>query len=411
MQKLIQANLYRSQLIPVSGKLVGRYNQCLIELGFTPTKLTSFSIDGIGWSPEIAEEKNNKHYLNNGEANSQGIIISPLQKGKPVYMPFYSFDREMMQLIFDKYGEKINDITRDSAIYIDFDQKIDVFYEPLDVLKYDVISISFKLIHNVINVQKEQLALIEEFKKENNFIDLKYHKKLLKSANEYGDLRNRDLNLDNLEYKVNSFYTGAFGGVYVLREFIVPLVVFVDKKWYQEAIKDTIQEVSIYHVSQPQLMEKLRDDLIISYNLSKIVNKTRYQRIKKYIFSQSLQNTQNPIKDILNDEILFKSYLNKMDIQTRKRIMGVEIYLEKLEYSNEYKIHDLIEDKFFYSLHKPHSSLEANHKDLIWKLLVNIAPLDVLYLYWYDKEVFYTQYKEWDDSLKDWVIETIQNNI
>ena len=34
MQKLKKANLYRSELIPVSGKLVERYNLCLEKLGF-----------------------------------------------------------------------------------------------------------------------------------------------------------------------------------------------------------------------------------------------------------------------------------------------------------------------------------------------------------------------------------------
>ena len=63
MQKLKAANLYRSELIPISGKLVERYNQCLTKLGFTPTKLTNFSIDGIGWSPEIAEEKKEVYYF------------------------------------------------------------------------------------------------------------------------------------------------------------------------------------------------------------------------------------------------------------------------------------------------------------------------------------------------------------
>ena len=69
MQKLKTANLYRSELIPVSGKLVERYNLCLEKLGFKKTKLKSFSIDGLGWSPEIAEEKKNLYYLNHGDAN------------------------------------------------------------------------------------------------------------------------------------------------------------------------------------------------------------------------------------------------------------------------------------------------------------------------------------------------------
>ena len=48
MQKLKAANLYRSDLIPISGKLVERYNKCLVKLGFSKTKLKSFSIDKKG---------------------------------------------------------------------------------------------------------------------------------------------------------------------------------------------------------------------------------------------------------------------------------------------------------------------------------------------------------------------------
>ena len=411
MDKLKQANLYRSELIPISGKLVERYNKCLIKLGFEPTNLKTFSIDGIGWSPEIAEEKKELHYLNNGEANPHGIIISPLQKGKPVYEPFHTFDKDMMKHVFRTHGNKISDITRDSAICLDFDQNIDAFYEPLDVLKYHTVSISFHLIDDLDAVQKEQLQLIETFKRDNNFIDETIHQQLLTSAKTYGDLRDRDLNLHELQYTTDSFYIKAFGGVYVLRDFISAIVVFEDEKWYKEAIKDTNYEVLIYHISQPELMDKLRDHLIIQYDLEAIVKTERYERIKKFEMAQYLKKTQHPIKDILNDPILYKSYLNKMDIDSRKKVMSVERYLEKLEISNQFKISDIVDLKLFEGLHQPHSSLYAKHQDLIWKLLVNVSAKDVLYWYWYDKEAFYNSFKTWDESLKDWAVEMIRNNI
>ena len=411
MNKLKAANLYRSELIPVSGKLVERYNKCLLKMGFTETKLAHFSIDGIGWSPEIAEEKGDENYLCNGESNPHGIIISPLQNKKPVYLPYHTFDRDMMQLVFKTHGKKINDITRDSAICIDFDQGIDAFYEPLDVLKYHTVTIRFHLIENLDHVRDEQLQLIERFKHGNNFIDEDIHQQLLDSALKYGDLRERDLNLSPLPYQTDSFYTKSFGGVYVLRDFISPIVVFEDKKWYKEAIKDTIHDVLIFHISQPELMEKLRDHIIIAYDLEEIVNTKRYNRIKKFEFAQYLKDTKHPIRDILNDSVLFKSYLNKVDINTRKKVMSVERYLEKLETSNQYKIADIVDADLFEAMHEPHSSLHPKHQDLIWKLLVNIAPKDVLFLYWYDKQEFYKQYDTWSDSLQDWVIETISNNI
>ena len=411
MQKLKQANLYRSELIPVSGKLVERYNKCLITLGFTETKLKSFSIDGVGWSPEIAQEKNNVQYLNHGDANPHGIIISPLQKGKPVYLPFHSFDREMMQHVFRTHGRKINDITRDSAICIDFDQNIDVFYEPLDILKYDEISITFRLIDNLTEVQKEQFYLIEKFKNGNNFIDEDIHNQLLDSAKTFGDLRHRDLNLHPLHFTTGSFFTRAFGGIYLLRDFIKPIIIFEDDKAYKEAIKDTVHEVLIYHISQPELIDKLKDHLIIECDLESIVKTPNYDRIKKFELAQTLKDAQHSIKDILNDKVLFKSYLNKIDIESRKKVMSVELYLEKLERSNTYKLEDIVDQSLYFALHQPHSSLSAEHRDLIHKLLINIAPKDVLFLYWYDKEQFYKSYETWEDSFKDWVIGRISNNI
>ena len=71
----------------------------------------------------------------------------------------------------------------------------------------------------------------------------------------------------------------------------------------------------------------------------------------------------------------------------------------------------IVDEKMFHALHSPHTSLEPKHQDLIWKLLVNVSPKDVLFLYWYDKEEFYKQFKTWNESMKDWVIETIRNNI
>ena len=411
MQKLQAANLYRSELIPISGKLVERYNQCLLKLGFIPTKLTDFHIDGLGWSPEIAEEKGEIHYLNNGEANPHGIIISPLQKGKPVYTPNHTFDREMMQHIFRTHGEKINDITRDCAICIDFDQNVDAFYEPMDLLKYDNVSISFHLINKLNEAQNQQLKLIETFKRDHNFIDENLHQALLDSAKQFGDLRKRDLNLHDLNFTTDSFYTIAFGGVYILRDFIKPILIFEDEKWHKEAIKDTVYDVLIYHISQPELMERLRDHVIIECDLEKVVKTDRYERIKKHELMTFLKNEPHAIQDILDDKVLFKSYLNKLDIESRKHVMCVERYLEKLEVNNQYKIADIIDDDFYNALHRPHSSLQPKHQDLIWKLLVNVSAKDILYLYWYDKEAFYSKFQDWDNSFKDWVIKTISNNI
>ncbi|QMU65894.1 MAG: hypothetical protein GKR88_17515 [Flavobacteriaceae bacterium] len=411
MEKLKEANLYLSKLIPVSGKLVERYNACLLKLGFTKTKLKSFSIDGMGWSPEIAEEKKNTHYLNNGEANPHCIIISPLQRELPIYMPFHSFDKELMKQIFKIHGDKINDITRDAAICVDFDQKIDVFYEVWDIIKYKEIVISFRLMNDLDKAKEEQSELIAYFHKENNFIDEVIHWKLLESGKKYGDLRNRNLNMEEIHYPLESFYTKAFGGVYMLRNIVLPVLIFEDDTHYDEALKSKTGDVLMYHISDAELIEKLQSYSLIELDLEEELMKKRYPRIKKYMFSEYLTKTNHLVKDILEDRMLFKSYLNKIDIDARKKVMSVELYLEKKKSGMFIKPDEVIDKEMLHALYKPHSSLQPDYQDLIWKLLVNIAPKDILFMYWYDKEEFYKQFKTWNTSMKDWAVEVIRNHI
>lgn len=409
MKKLKTAQLYGSGLVSLSGSLAKRYNECLAMLGVKPTTLTHFSIDGLGWSPEIAEEKGENYYLNIGDANPNAIIITPTQKGKPVFMPSHSFDRDLMHAIFTAYDKQIRDITKDAALVVHLDQHIDAFYEPFDLLKYKHITVSFQVLNNLAKRQKEQEELIDTFNKGNNFIDRELHHKIIASAKTYGDLRFRKLDLENVSLKVNSFYTRAFGGVFLLRDFITPILIFEDLDVYKKAIKDTHHDVMLFHKDHDELMVILREHLIAELDLKVAVKSANYDRIKAHLFNDALEEHEHPMNEIFTNSFLFKKYLNEFDIDTRKRLMGVELYLEKIAQSNQTKMEDIVDTRYLKALHKPHNDLEIEHKELIWKLLTKIAPVDPLHLYWYDKEQFYDAYKKWKPGYQDWVIQTISS--
>jgi hypothetical protein len=411
MIKLKEAKLFGSGLVPLSGSLAKRYNECLAMLGVKPTALSQFSVDAMGWSPEIAEEKGKNYYLNIGDANPNAIIISPLQKGTPVFMPSHSFDRNLMHTIFTAYSKQIRDITKDSAFVVHLDQHVDAFYEPFDLLKYKNITVSFSVLHKLKERQKEQKQLVATFEEGNNFIDRELHNKLLKSAKAYGDLRYRKLNLENLSLEVSSFYTRAFGGVFLLRDFIKPIMVFEDLAVFNKAIKDTHHDVMLFHKDHDELMNVLSDHIIAELDLRSAIKTPNYKRIKTHLFSEALVHNEHPMNEIFGNQFLFKKYLNELDLETRKSLMGVELYLEKLAQNNLTKMEDIVDERYSKSLHKPHNSLEIEHQELIWKLLTKIAPVDPLHLYWYDKEQFYEAYKTWKPGYQDWVIETISKAI
>ncbi len=412
MEKLKKANLFRDGIVAVQGALIDRYNKCLQLIGASPTTLKAFTIDGFGWSPEVAEEKNNTFYLNNGEANTHAIIISPLQKGKPVLMPFHSFDRDLQELIFKTYPYEIEDITRDAAIVVDFDQGIDTFLEALDVLKFKTIGINFRLTDRLDKKKRKQEKLIARFKEGNNFIDKSLQKDLLALAEKYGDLRHRNLDLAPLSYEAESFFTEAFGGIYVIRD-VEDIVVFTNKDTHAASVTNTSYPVLIYHISQVQLLDKLRDYVIIEHQLKEFVQSDRYDRIKKYLFYHALQglDLHNSIQEILNDRVLYKGYLNRMDKEVKKNLLSLESFMQQKTVNPSLNPKMFLNSVLYKAIQEPHSSLETDLQELIWKLLVAISPMDPLYLYWYDKKEFYKVYQTWQPSFQDWVIQTINKNI
>ncbi|RMB64182.1 hypothetical protein EAX61_00205 [Dokdonia sinensis] len=407
MEKLKAAGLYGGALVTLTGALARRYNECLAMLGVAPTKLERFSIDAMGWSPEIAAEKQEDFYLNSGEANTNAIIISPAQRDKPVHMPSHSFDRDLMEAVFTAFAKAIKDITKDSALCVHIDQKIDTFFEPFDLLRYDKITVSFEVLNKLDIVQQEQNNLITTLTTGNNFIDRDIHRQLLESAKNYGDLRNRKLSIDPMTLEVKSFYTRAFGGVFVLRDFIKDILIFEDKAVFEKAIQDTGHDVLLFHISHDEMLSTLVSHLVLENDMKKASKSSRYDRIKKHRFMQSVTETEHPLSEILDSHFLFKKYLSGLDINAQKQLNGVETYFQKVIINKELKQKDFIDDLYYKALHIPHSAMEDELKSLVWKLLVKIAPVDPVHLFWYDKTTFYKLYEGWDESYKEWVIAQI----
>ncbi len=407
LEKLKAAGLYGGALVQVSGSIVTRYNDCLAMLGLSPTSLERFTIDGMGWSPEIALEKDNNFYLNIGEANPNAIIITPEQNGKPVHMPFHSFDRDIMTAIFAAYPLQIRDITKDSAIVVHLDQEIDAYYEPFDLLRYKKISVHFNLLDNLDQKQAAQLELINTFETANNFIDRQLHQEILASAQAYGDLRERKLQLPSLELPIGSFYTKAFGGIFVLRDFVTDIIVFEDKALFAKAIENSSLEVNLFHISHHELTVTLVSQGIAQFDIKKAAKTDRYDRIKKHIFAEHLGPTEHPLPEILGSHLLFKKYLNTLEPDTRKKVMSVELYNQRKIIERDLKLEDVVDLQYTQALLEPHKNLEVEHQEIIWSLLAKIVPKDPLHLYWYEKEAFYNAFKTWKPDYQDWVIELI----
>lgn len=410
MKKLRDAGLFGGDMVSLTGSLANRYNDCLAKLGVKPTKLKTFSIDGMGWSPEVALEKKNNFYLNTGEANVNAIIISPQQKGQAVHMPSHSFDRDVMEAVFAAYNREIRDITKDSALVLNLDQQVDAFFEPFDLLRYDTMEVTFSLLNDLDKKQMEQQAFINLFQRGNNFIDREVHQQILNSAKEFGDLRNRKLSLDPIKLKISSFYTRAFGGVFVLKNLTQKVLVFEDMNTFKKAINDTAHEILLFHKDHDELMPVLVKNMLLRKDFKSAMRTPRYERIKKHVFVEETKKTEHSLNEILDSHFLFKKYLNKLPIEVQKKISGVELYYQRLIVEKNLKLEEYVDAHFVKVLHEPHPSLKKEDEELSWKLLSKIVPKDPVHMYWYDKEHFYNLYQKWSADYQDWVIKEILEN-
>ena len=165
----------------------------------------------------------------------------------------------------------------------------------------------------------------------------------------------------------------------------------------------------------------------IVYNSSTKIEKNTFELVNNYI---PILNSSNQIIEILiaQERNIYEYFVTQDDslfISKQKELEGKELEAwQNLAVALRHEIvnsitpiasmtstlNEIIEEEIYVSLHKPHSSLKPNHQDLIWSLLVNIVPKDMLFLYWYDKEQFYELYASLDESTQEWVIETICNN-
>ncbi|WP_420574823.1 DUF6638 family protein [Kordia sp.] len=411
MEKLKRSELFGAALVPVTGALVERYNKCLSYIGTAPTQLLSFHIDAMGWSPEIADEKDDFLYLNSGEANPNAIILSPKQNEKPAYSPFHSFDREIMNLVFKQHKHAIKDITRDAAICVDLDQYIDAFYEPEDLLKYNQITVDFTVVEDLFTVQQKQLQLVKEFHEEDNFLDESLHLKILASARKHGDLRSRTLQMESIDFKTSSFYTKAFGGVFVFRRkgSGKNILIFESKEEADKVV--TSAKTQAFHIEDGRFFSALAAEKMIVLDPEHSVLSGYFERVQKTIFLSHIKEPTHSLSDILDNSNVYKRYLNRLTADTRKQLMILDRLQTNATKANALDVEGGLTPEVLACIQIPTPELSMDLQELVWKLIVKTTPYkDPLFLYWYDKETFYAEYTAWDTSYQDWVIKLIKQN-
>ena len=410
MQSLIRAGLFGAglTLVETTG-LVERYNNALGELGIDKTSLSKFHIDGIGWSPEVAEERGNNFYLCAGEANPMGVIITPDQRSKPLYHPYSSYERDLMEAYFSRYHGAIADITSTSFIGLDIDQELTKYETPYDlVLVRNVILRS--VAGGLFDAAGLQKGLISRIEADDtlDWFDVDVRKKLIESGNMWGDLRHRRTDIPSFQFNIASFYTRAFGGSFVFRSAKSETVILVleDAGHLGAANHTSCQE---YTIDDSRLAEVLLREQLAEISLVWYAKHPEVLADKKETMLACAVCQEDPDINYVGLKIAQKrQWAAKLRDKLPQAFHLIERLSRELQGKGQVKAMNL-DPELRLLLMRPSRRLVESEQEVVWRLLCRLQKgFDVLRLYVSDKEIFFSEYKSWPSSKKNWAINLIR---
>ncbi len=220
MERLIDNALIYGGLFRVDQPhLVERYNQALRAFGLRKTKCTDFVIDATGFSPEVAADLGDEHYLDPLGVNRRFIILSPSQGTLPVIYINFSSTPDLMRSFFDANAEAIKILTLKDVIYGEIENSTYKVDDIDDVLSIKRVRFALRTPNQLLEKSNRLTSLVGEFDaREDAWRDNKLLNEILTLAKDCGDTRYHSIVPQRTEFQVASFWTRHFGGLYVFHD-------------------------------------------------------------------------------------------------------------------------------------------------------------------------------------------------
>jgi len=410
MQELQRLGLWGNGLIKVdSTELISRYNNCLVDMGCDPTTLDEFCIDCMGWSPEIAREKDNPYYLSHGDANQMAIIIVPHQKKCPIYVPFHSFDLDLMKKWFGAHKSQIVELTKSTGIWIYINQMIDMYHDSGDILLIDNIKVSTHTPSQLIKKADEQKKLVRQFmasshdSSQMSTMLTTIPEKLKQSVEAVGGVAYRQMVIEDMPYSVPcSFYAQAFGGTFVFRSVDCEREKIITKG-------EAMQGVGVTSVADKKILRTLERFGLISYEVERWMKKIHRLKIIRDSFLIDVLEVYEPQMDfaVLSD-VQKKEVMNRSEIRSAlsEEYNLLDQLINKLQKG---KIPKKISLKIKPYLAHPLKMIDKASQEAVWYILGLVCDgRPIVRLYRYDKNVFIQKYMSWQKPRQSWAIQCIR---
>jgi hypothetical protein len=196
--------------------LIERYNKALRAFGLPATKRERFDIDRTGFSPQVAEDLGDVHYLDPNQVNRRFIILTPAQAELPVVHTAFSNTSQLIHEFLQANQRVVNALTIKDVIYGEIEDTVATVGDIEDLLSINQVEFKVLSADDVTGKAGELATLVDRLKQEPDaWRDTAMLERMVELAQVTGDIRENQLVPDQVIFRHNAYWTSHFGGLYV----------------------------------------------------------------------------------------------------------------------------------------------------------------------------------------------------
>ncbi|MDA7948931.1 MAG: hypothetical protein MPJ78_15825 [Hyphomicrobiaceae bacterium] len=409
MERLIDnALIYGSMVHVDQPHLVERYNHALEALGIAKTKRPSFSIDATGFSPEIADDLDDVHYLDPMGVNRRFIIVSPEQAQHPVVNINFSSTIDFMRKFYERNAEAIKILTLKDVIYGEIENSTYSVNDIDDVLSIKRAKFRLHTHNQLLEKARELTTLVNRFKaEEESWKDNALLNAILALAKECGDTRYNRIVPRQLNFAANSFWTRHFGGVYVFHDEDDATVVIGSAKQKELGSGKRGQDRFIPLRNYREVLQYLQETSRIEPLNLKWLDGSGLLDMRFDLFVRNQISEREPEREIASmTEIEVKNWVHD-NLSDLNGMSGFKLLSNLRNAALHRSAPQQIKLPAQAQLMVSRADPEHSDYQLVNRFLSEYVPFDFLMRFIVNKHSFYRDYETWNDNKKDHAVGVI----
>jgi hypothetical protein len=409
MELLRDNELIYGRLLPVEEPhLIERYNRALAAFGLPPTKLTSFQIDRSGFSPQIAEELGDPHYLDPNEVNRRFIILTPTQIELPVVHTAFSNTSQLLYEFMTANQRAINALTIKDVIYGEIEDSVSKVEDIEDLLSINQVEFRVLSAEDLLGKAAELGKLVDRLKREPDaWRDDDMLNRMVELAKACGDIRENALVPDQVIFRHNAFWTSHFGGLYIFVDSgMTTVIASPTAPGFRRSRPWQVSYLSIDDADR--IFAFLAETGRIELPRASWIERSGYLEHRAETLVASLVHEANPDTDFRHvDKVWLQTWLhaNAAQVQRDGNFPFLNAAKREISQLGQLRMADVLpKHRFLVVRARP------DHPDawLTNRLISEFVPFDFVSRYIFNKQGFYRDYESWSEPIRSHVVNVLK---